>query len=269
MAASTGHRYCLILLLLFWVTDSAADEFPYELKTGRELAILAPSIALFGLGYLKEANTRPLIPEEIDALDANQINTFDRTATIRWSPGAAQASDYLSYTTLGAPVSLMFTTRGSDKPGTLGLMYLETMLLNGGLTYSMKTLFSRTRPYVYNDDLAIPADAKQNLFARRSFPSGHTSNAFASMVFLATVYSQLYPDSAARDWVWGGCLVTASVTGYLRYAAGKHFPTDILAGAALGAFCGWLVPHLHEIDTSDSPVQDPRQQMLVGLTFGF
>jgi membrane-associated phospholipid phosphatase len=48
-----------------------------------------------------------------------------------------------------------------------------------------------------------------------------------------------------RYAVWGTSLLAASVTGYLRYYAGKHYPTDIIAGAAMGSITGWGIPALH------------------------
>ena len=39
----------------------------------------------------------------------------------------------------------------------------------------------------------------------------------------------------------------AATTGALRVAAHKHFPTDVLAGAALGSAIGWFVPQLYPI----------------------
>ena len=113
---------------------------------------------------------------------------------------------------------------------------------------------------------------KMEKTSRRSFYSGHTSSAFASMVFLAGVFERLYPDSDARGWVWGGCLAAATTTGYLRYAAGRHYPTDILAGAAVGAFVGYLVPALHEIeaDSPDGPAgEKSRRSVTLGITRGF
>jgi len=112
----------------------------------------------------------------------------------------------------------------------------------------LKNLFGRPRPFVFNDDPRIADEHRLTATAHRSFPSGHTANAFASMVFFATAFDQLNPDSSARGWVWGGCLATAGTTGLLRYLAGRHYPTDILVGAVLGATFGWLVLHLHEVD---------------------
>jgi membrane-associated phospholipid phosphatase len=176
------------------------------------------------------------------------------------------------YTLTAAPLSLMLTERGGKEPGTIGVMYLQTYALQGGVVYLLKNLVARSRPFVYSDDPAIPLELKQSRTARRSFPSGHASSAFASMVFTASVHGRLYPDSGAKGWVWGGCLAAASTTAYLRYAAGRHFLTDILAGAAIGSLTGWLVPSLYEVDPVD-PLRDPAARSDPGLTvswgFGF
>jgi membrane-associated phospholipid phosphatase len=254
-------------------TVQASDDFPYELETGTEAAVTGSAAILFGFGYLADAGFELLTPEEIAELDPDSINWFDRSATRRWSPGAAKASDILLYGTMAAPVSLALTDQGSRQAGTLGVMYLETLLLQGGLTYLAKNAFSRTRPFVYNDNPDIPLALKMERTARRSFHSGHTSSAFASMVFLASVFERLYPSSSARGWVWGGCLTAAATTGYLRYAAGRHYPTDILVGAAVGAFVGYLVPSLHEVEAAEQaggPGGDKaRQAMTLGITFSF
>ncbi len=92
------------------------------------------------------------------------------------------------------------------------------------------------------------------------------------MVFMASVFERLYPHSSARPWVWGGCLAAAATTGYLRYAAGRHYPTDILVGAAMGAFVGYLVPSLHELEEGGpggAGGGKTRQTMTIGLTLGF
>ncbi len=248
------------------------DPFPYELEGSTEAAVLGSTAILFGLGFWADQGYAPLAPEEIAALDPETINWFDRSATRRYSPSAAKASDIMLYATVAAPLSLGLTDQGSRDAGTLGLMYLETYALQGGLTYLAKNLFSRTRPYVYNDNPDIPLELKMEKTSRRSFYSGHTSAAFASMVFLASVFERLYPDSSARGWVWGGCMTAAATTGYLRYAAGRHYPTDILVGAAMGAFVGYLVPSLHELEGDGPGGADggkSRQTMTIGITLGF
>jgi len=74
-----------------------------------------------------------------------------------------------------------------------------------------------------------------------SFPSGHTLSWFA----LATVYGAKYPRLIAPL-----ALVGAGIA-YSRVYFGQHYPTDVLAGAALGVGIGWLTlklePRLRKI----------------------
>jgi len=186
-------RICPVLLvswLVFAVTfpSAAQAEYPYELEGEQEAAVLGGTAVLLGLGVWADQGYEPLTPEEIARLDPESINWFDRGATRRWSPQAATASDIMLYTTMAAPLSLALTDQGSRQAGTLGVMYLETLLLQGGLTFLAKNSFARTRPYVYNDDPEISLATKMGKTSRRSFYSGHTSSAFASMVFLAGVF---------------------------------------------------------------------------------
>ena len=49
----------------------------------------------------------------------------------------------------------------------------------------------------------------------------------------------------------GGVAITGAV-GIGRVAAGRHFPTDVIAGATVGTGIGVLVPHLHVKEPSDT-----------------
>ncbi|MDP3684668.1 MAG: phosphatase PAP2 family protein, partial [Ignavibacteria bacterium] len=73
-------------------------------------------------------------------------------------------------------------------------------------------------------------------------------------VFLSTVYEGYFPDSKYKNYVWAGSLFTASLTGYLRYESGAHFPTDILVGAVVGSAVGYLIPYLHKSNSSVSDI---------------
>jgi membrane-associated phospholipid phosphatase len=247
----------------------AQRPFPYQLQTGREIGLAASGLALMGVGTLIGNGQDPLTPTEIAALDPEDVNAFDRGATRQWSTGAGAASDIMAYSLLASPVALMVTRPGSSAPLTIGVMYAETILVGDGLVQLLKTTTGRIRPYAYNDDPAIPQEDKESLHAVRSFPSGHTAHAFMSVVFLNTVYGKLKPDSPLRPWLWAGSLVAAGTVGYLRYDSGNHFPTDILAGAAIGGLAGWMVPRLHETgapQVSIAPSAD-RATVLVSLPF--
>ncbi|MFT5784062.1 MAG: membrane-associated phospholipid phosphatase [Candidatus Krumholzibacteriia bacterium] len=268
-----GRLVCvsLCLLLLMAVPVNAADK-KYETDSDVESTLAASTILLFGAGYLLNPDRAPFTEAEIEALDPKDVNAFDRSAISNWSPGAARASDIMASGSLVAPLTLLASDAARDEGGVIGLMYLETALLSAGMTYLIKNISGRTRPYVYSDNPDIPLSAKMESSARRSFSSGHTSTAFSSLVFLATVFDRLHPESSARGWVWGGCLAAASTTGYLRYAAGRHFPTDIIAGAAVGAFAGWVVPKMHELDAIEGDLAGKSRssrQSVIGFSVGF
>ena len=90
---------------------------------------------------------------------------------------------------------------------------------------TLKHLVERTRPWLVVEGL-IPLIAEGD---PNSFPSGHTTAAFAAGV----VWWKTLP------WTWGrvGALALAVLMGCSRLYVGVHFPSDVLAGAAVGALC--------------------------------
>lgn len=91
------------------------------------------------------------------------------------------------------------------------------------LTYGLKRAINRPRPYVSYPNDIDPYEQLNSL----SFPSGHTSLAFATATSLSLSNPKWY--IIAPSYVW------AVSVGYSRMNLGVHYPTDVLAGAVLGA----------------------------------
>lgn len=266
----TARRVTLaVLLAVAGGPLSAQQPFPYRLSSGRETALLLTGAGTLAAGVVVTAELDVLTPEDIAALDPANVNAFDRPATTRWSVVSGNLSDGFLVATVAAPLTLMAVAPGTAAPSTIGLMLGETLLLANGIGQFTKSVFRRTRPFVYNDDPEIPFETKTSRTARQSFPSGHATNAFASAVFLSTVYARLHPTSPARPWIWGGSLAAATTVGYLRYDAGKHFPTDIIAGAVLGGAIGWAVPKMHEGDRVSVAIAPGADGTVVGVSLRF
>lgn len=114
-----------------------------------------------------------------------------------------------------------------DRTATrLGLRTLETLAVTGVATIALKTAIGRTRPGFGREQDEFDAFTGSNSY--RSLPSGHTSTAFA----VATVLTLELGDSG--PWIPYVTYPIATWVGVSRVMDEKHWPTDILAGAALG-----------------------------------
>lgn len=106
--------------------------------------------------------------------------------------------------------------RHSTRVGKLGSDLLRAQILNGAITDGLKAVVPRTRP-----------DGDPY-----SFPSGHTSSAFATAAVL----------QRHLGWRVGvPSYLMAAYVGSSRLAASRHFATDVVFGAALGITAGRAV----------------------------
>ncbi len=131
----------------------------------------------------------------------------------------------VDYGGIGLPIGLFATgIIRKDKVMTINSYELVTSTIVGSvLTTTMKFSFDRTRPFVtYPNDIT-----KYTKAGSKSFPSGHTSMAFATATSISLMYPKWY--IIAPSFLW------ASSIGYSRMYLGVHYPSDVLAGALLGA----------------------------------
>jgi len=91
-------------------------------------------------------------------------------------------------------------------------------------TYGLKILTGRARPAHGEAGWFGPTLSD----GKHSFPSGHTAVSFA----LATVVGHKYPEYREE------ALALAAVVGLTRILLGRHWTSDVMAGAALGVFLG-------------------------------
>jgi len=99
-------------------------------------------------------------------------------------------------------------------------------LLTGGVTSAVKNWSDRTRP--------DGSDTK-------SFPSGHSSSATAYATLAARNVQSIDMGANCRRTLDLGFGVIAAGTAWARVEGGVHYPSDVLAGMALGHFIAAFV----------------------------
>lgn len=228
----------LILTSVFHLDGQISYDFDWK-KDG---VILGGSAFMVGSSLIIDYRREAIALDDI--LNARpDINSFDRFALENSSIRAKNASDALFIFSSAAPLFLLRSQHFRGREIQYLMLLGETVALNGGLTLLVKTLADRKRPYFYNSD--FPIDERQSLDARKSFFSGHTSHTAAVSFFTASVFSSLYPDSKWKYAIWTGAFTIPASTAILRVQAGRHFPTDAIAGYGIGASIGLLIPYLH------------------------
>ncbi len=233
--------FVFIIAILLQINLPAQS--PYRLSWSKDLAFTGAGMATLGTAeYLRKRITL-FTPDELERLDRIYVNNLDRRATHLLFEPADRVSDVFMSTAQLMPVIFLAGKKTRRHFGQIAVMYGETMLINGSLTMVTKYAVHRPRPYVFNGEASL--SSIQSVNAQASFVSGHVSSTAASTFFMAKVYCDFYPDSAWKPVVWTAAAFVPAVTGYLRVRAGKHYPTDVIGGYALGAAVGFLVPHLH------------------------
>lgn len=104
---------------------------------------------------------------------------------------------------------------------------LAAEAITSGISTALKYSVNRERPFITYTDINQKISVNDP-----SFPSGHTSNAFATATSVSLEYPEWYV--IAPSFAWAGTVA------WSRMELGVHYPSDVLAGALIGAGCAWV-----------------------------
>ena len=148
---------------------------------------------------------------------------------------ARDASDYLRATLQAEAVITALGTPSGDVPEqwmvskVKGLgVELAAIGVTSGVTDLLKDTTDRTRPDKSSD---------------RSFPSSHTSGAFSYMTLANRNIDSIDIPQALKPPLKIGNYLLASGVAWARVEGQRHYPSDVLAGVALGHF---LTAFIHD-----------------------
>ena len=241
------------LLLILIITPSTRGQLfesnVYNVNPYIDGAITAAAFATNYWGMVIVDKKAPLDSAEIASLDANDINRFDRSATEQDAGYIYRAWDISDVGMRGSfllPALLLLDKEIRQDWAPVLLLFLESEAIAGNLwSWGTAMHIDRIRPLVYHPDVSY--EDKTFVRNKNSFYSGHTSTSATASFFVAKVYCDYHPELGNKKFIFYGlALIPPAFTGYYRYKGMKHFPTDVLAGIAMGAATGILVPHLHK-----------------------
>lgn len=121
----------------------------------------------------------------------------------------------------------------SDSTRGLIIRHIAEKLIVVAVTETVKYIINRPRPYVTYPGLVHPYETSETGL---SLPSAHTSLSFNTAATLSIRFHKWYITVPAYLW--------ASSVGYSRLYLGEHYPSDVLAGAAIGVGSAYLVKWL-------------------------
>ena len=148
----------------------------------------------------------------------------------------------------------------NEKIKTTTLLATQAYITGAAMESFLKLLSGRQRPYYYNPR-EIEAEPKFNgplssgkdIYGHKinsSFPSGHTTVAFA----VATVFAMEYKDRPLIPLI---SYSAATMIGLSRITENKHWITDVFFGGVLGYFTGRLVVNnYHRYAKLKSPTEN-------------
>ena len=209
--------------------------------------------AKFGLGVAAVGGAILLDRDLRQAVEHNSSSGLLRVAD-----SVAPFGSYYSFGVLGA-----FYLGGkyfqNDKALSVAQDGLASSLIAAGvISPLLKVAVSRQRP----------SEAESTFDRDRggmSFPSGHTTQAFAVASVIAAHYDSF--------WVRAAAYGLAGLVGLSRMQQGEHYASDVLAGALIGTAVGNAVVRFHEserLHLAFAPSMNPRSGgVAIGLRFEF
>ena len=181
--------------------------------------------------------------------------TFDRLSNYGWRMMAV-----FPYVDVGVTYAIH---RNGDVAAQMTLIDFQALTLSG-LTYLLASRGAgRARPYRQDCDSRQDITTSKGCdvpFDNWSFYGGHAAAAFTS-AGLTCVHHQhlpLYGGGAVESWACLWALSVATFTGAARVVADEHYASDVIVGAGVGWFYGYVMPKL--LHYKDRPIQPQERK---------
>jgi len=196
----------LLMILLFSNCTLASTILPADTLPSRKpitlRAFYTPASLIIG-GLLSSGHSEEAIRNEVAEERSHLIPHFH-----------TKIDDYLQF----SPLAVAYGLDAIGLHSKTDIINRSVILIKGeAMALTTTTLLK------YATHTLRPDGSSYN-----SFPSGHTTQAFAAATFLNEEYKDRYP------WMPYASYTLASSVGLLRVANNRHYISDVLVGAGIG-----------------------------------
>ncbi len=197
---------------------------PARLAAGAAIAaaVVLAVMYLFDAWSVAQARRLPALLHEA----ARSFTDFGKSGWFLWPTGIV----LLALAALDTPGMSRFS-RGVLAAWAVRLGFVFTAIALPGLFVTIvKRLIGRARPFVMGEDVWAYAPFGWHA-AYASFPSGHATTAFSALVAIGAIF----PHARALMWIYALLIL------FSRVVVTAHHPSDVIAGAIVGALGALLV----------------------------
>ncbi len=197
---------------------------PAQLAVGAVIAaaVVLAVMYLFDAWSVAQARRLPALLHDA----ARRFTDLGKSGWFLWPTGIV----LLALAALDTPGMSRFS-RGVLAAWAVRLGFIFTAIALPGLFVTVvKRLIGRARPFVMGDDVWAYAPFGWHA-AYASFPSGHATTAFSALVAIGAIF----PQARALMWIYAVLILLS------RVVVTAHHPSDVIAGAIVGALGALLV----------------------------
>lgn len=173
--------------------------------------------------------------EHADAVIATRAGRYHRHPAVRALGAASEIADQPPLIAASLAATAIGLLAKQPDLARTGVRMLAGELVATGFKHVIKRRIDRTRPYKMLKDGRYKLEHAGSDASRESpwssFPSGHTAGAVATARAIAHGYPRLALPAG----------LAAGAIALIQIPRRAHFPTDVVAGAAIGFLSEWLV----------------------------